>query len=446
MKFSAGILILRVVTLCLLVFFSTTATAEDRSFCVGPDDGTGTAELPPHGCAYLSPSEVFMIIVGLPPGTTIELDPLLHDFLCYTFPCGQPGGTLAGEVETYEATMTWEVNGTGDFDGFERTLQVPVFIQSHSGPRTLGDAVQTFPAELSEMFGQLPPGDPDFEYLVLTAGTNYGMPSPGQTTLTRRYGDPFSVDSFFDVTYGIEFMGAPGSILEGLSGLTTATVRIAVHAPPKAWVPCLVPDNGATSADLPPVGCEYRSPDENMIITAGLPPGTTMVLRPINRDFVCLFSPCGQSGGLLGGNSESFTSTLAFQLYGTGSLAGFDRRFSLPTTNETHSAPRMPGDPVQFFNTDTYQLESEVTGDPDFSSLQIKAGTLNGLPSPGQTILVQQGEGTFLVDSFFDIYYEVAFEGALGSILEGFSGTSQGRLGMVASGLPYSRTVLSPEI
>ena len=41
--------------------------------CVVPDDGTGTVTLPPPGCGYLSPSDVHMIIDGLPPGTTIEV-------------------------------------------------------------------------------------------------------------------------------------------------------------------------------------------------------------------------------------------------------------------------------------------------------------------------------------------------------------------------------------
>ena len=52
------------------------------------------------------------------------------------------------------------------------------------------------------------------------------MPSPGHTTLTRLPSGDFHVDSFFDVTYQIDFVGAPGSILEGLSGSTTATIRM----------------------------------------------------------------------------------------------------------------------------------------------------------------------------------------------------------------------------
>jgi hypothetical protein len=343
---------------------------------------------------------------------------------------------LGGEVELFEAILDWELTGTGDLAGFERSLQIPVLIETHTGPRTPNDPVQTFPTDLFQMQGQLPPGDPDFDVLQIVAGTSFGLPSPGQTTLTRRAGGSFSVDSFFDITYQIDFVGAPGSMLAGLSGSTTGTLRMAVEAPPEATSSCFVPDNGTVSADLPPIGCEYRSPTETMLIADGLPPGSAIVLRPVNHDFVCLLSPCGQPGGLLGGDEELFSSTLTFQLDGTGTLAGFNRHISMSATNETHSAPRMPGDPVQFFNTDTYQLVTGLAGDPDFDFLIIKAGTSYGLPSPGQTILTDQGDGTFHVDSFFDVHYEIEFRGAPGSILDGMTGTTLDRIAIAASALP----------
>ncbi|MCP4899323.1 MAG: hypothetical protein GY906_20355, partial [bacterium] len=198
MSCEARLLILRVTTLCLMTLLAGTVAASDRSFCAGVDDGTGTVELPPHGCAYLSPDEVFMITEGLPAGTTIELDPLLDTFFCTTTPCGLPGGTLGGEVESFDAMMKWQLEGTGDLAGFERIIHLPIAVQTHSGPRNPGDAVQTFPADLFQMQGGIV-GDPDFDQLQLTAGTGFGLPSPGQTTLTRRHGGPFSVDSFFDI-------------------------------------------------------------------------------------------------------------------------------------------------------------------------------------------------------------------------------------------------------
>ena len=80
---------------------------------------------------------------------------------------------------------------------------------------------QIFDNTLVSLSGNLL-GDPDFCTLEVTAGDDFGLPSPGATTLTR-LGDPgtdFQVDSFFDITYRIEFQGCPGSILEGMGGTT----------------------------------------------------------------------------------------------------------------------------------------------------------------------------------------------------------------------------------
>ncbi|MFH1613525.1 MAG: hypothetical protein ABIG61_00365, partial [Planctomycetota bacterium] len=92
--------------------------------CTVPDNGTGTVTLPPSGCQFTSPEEVFMIIDGLPAGTTIEMEGILMDFVC----CGQDcqmcslqllpdecetaGGSLGGNGHCFEATLDLTVAGT----------------------------------------------------------------------------------------------------------------------------------------------------------------------------------------------------------------------------------------------------------------------------------------------------------------------------------------------
>ena len=58
---------------------------------------------------------------------------------------------------------------------------------------------------------------------------------------------------------------------------------------------------------------------------------------------------------------------------------------------------------MQTFPTDMYRLQGELFGDPDFCTLRVTGGTDYGLPSPGATTLRDRGDGTYLVDSFFDI-------------------------------------------
>ena len=58
------------------------AHAQPGEPCVVADDGSGTVQLPPPGCDYLSPADVHMIIDGLPAGTEIMLAPIHTRFIC----------------------------------------------------------------------------------------------------------------------------------------------------------------------------------------------------------------------------------------------------------------------------------------------------------------------------------------------------------------------------
>jgi hypothetical protein len=217
--------------------------------CEVPDAG-GTVVLPPAGCEYLSPDEVHLIIDGLPPGTTLELKPIHRDFICYEqsgsfcsqlIPpglCEDVGGSLGGNVDCFDSTLNLEVTGTGLLAGFNRVLNIPVGTEVHTGPRNPGDPVQDFDTEMYSLQGDIF-GDPDFEFLQIRAGANYGLPSPGHTTLTQKSNGNWAVDSFFDVSYRIDFQGAPGSMLDGMAGSTNANLRMATNVNP-----CKVLDNG----------------------------------------------------------------------------------------------------------------------------------------------------------------------------------------------------------
>ncbi len=77
------------------------------------------------------------------------------------------------------------MQGTGVLAGFNRVVNMQVMCEAHTAPRTPGDPLQSFANDMFMLQGQLPPGDPDFDLLRITAGTGFGMPSPGHTTLTQ---------------------------------------------------------------------------------------------------------------------------------------------------------------------------------------------------------------------------------------------------------------------
>jgi len=461
MKQYKKILSLAIAIVVPLLFYSVTFANDS---CEAPDNGSGTINLPAD-CPYTAPDEPMKIINGLPPDTTIELDPILEGFSSIV---RTPGGSLGGEIQQFDATLDLTVSGTGDLAGFNRHLAVPVEVEIHTGPRTPGDPVQPFPAVMVKLQGELF-GDPDFCEFIVTAGTNNGLPGPGFMTLTELPSGDFNVDSFFDITYQIEFEGCPGSQLEDYAGTTTEIVRLkqgsgevptigACCRPDEICIPapetycqsisgtyhgdasgclgdgngdgyddlcvtpgcCLASDNGSGTVDLP-ADCPYTAPDEPMKIIDGLPPGTTIELDPILEAFLNIVRT---PGGSLGGEIQQFDATLDLTVSGTGDLTGFTRHLAVPVQVEIHTGPRTPGNPVQPFPAVMVKLQGELFGDPDFCEFIVTAGTNYGLPGPGHITLVQRPSGDFAVDSFFDITYQIEFEGCPGSQLQDYSGTT----------------------
>ena len=213
--------------------------------CQVPDNGGGTVDLPAI-CPYGS-NETMDIIAGLPPGTTIESRPDLGNFSGVS---ASPGGSLGGEIQQGNAMLMLAMNGTGGLLGYNRMIFMPTSFETHTAPRIPGTSPQSFDADMFRLQGQII-GDPDFDLLRITAGTGFGMPSPGHTTLISIGGGTWNVESFFDITYRIDFVGALGSPLAGMSGSTTATIRIQQGgAVPFSWVDLYEPPIFTQSLDL----------------------------------------------------------------------------------------------------------------------------------------------------------------------------------------------------
>ena len=166
-----------------------------------------------------------MMIDGLPAGTEIHVAADHDRFFNVQH---NPGGSLGGEMEDFLSNLELDLTGSGQLNGFHRVLTMQAQCETHVGPRTPGEPVQDFDTAMWMLQGQLPPGDPDFDLLRITAGSGFGLPSPGHTTLTLQPGGNWAVDSFFDITYRIDFVGHPGGSLGGCP----------VPQPgPSAWLP-----------------------------------------------------------------------------------------------------------------------------------------------------------------------------------------------------------------
>ncbi len=220
----------------LLVTATLALAGPAHAWMIAPDNGSGTVALPPIG-AYLSdPSNPLAIIDGLPAGTTIEIEAQLQS----AGGIEAAGGTLGGHHQSWNpAHFELHLTGTGLLAGFNRLIGMPgVFVSTYSAPRTAGTSPQAFITDAFMIQGQAIPGDPDFDLLRITAGTGNGLPSPGHTTLTDAGAGNWLVDSFFDITWRIDFIAAPGSAIDDVyewtpSGSTVGTTRFTLGRVPE---------------------------------------------------------------------------------------------------------------------------------------------------------------------------------------------------------------------
>jgi hypothetical protein len=210
----------------LVALLAVTVLAERGAAadCLQPNVG-GSIALPAT-CDVTAPNDPFVIVDGLPFGTTIEVTPTWHGFANVVAFAG--GIFPGGEIQQFDGLMELEMDGTGTLAGFQRHLFMQVAAETHSSAKSPGDASQTLDIEIVALSGVLI-FDPDFDSLSFEAGVGFGLPSSGTMHLLRQGGpgSDFEVESVFDLSYRIEFLGAAGSVLDGYAGTTDADSALA---------------------------------------------------------------------------------------------------------------------------------------------------------------------------------------------------------------------------
>jgi hypothetical protein len=413
---------------------STTSEHRQRAgvftnrICNVPDNGFGTAEWTPFCAGWVTKTEG--LIYGNGEGTFLIAN------LVRTPPGGLTiagGGPYGGEQTNDTETLAADIFGEGALAGFHRLVSMPFASQHDLGPEMTLAPFQGRISEGSSLFGQLAPGDPDFDLLRFVGGTAYGLASAGHTSLTSSTGPNWAVDSFFDITYRVDVVGAPASPLAGLSGTNDADTRAQAGRERPGF--CLVPDNGTGTTNFPPMCASgYRGPRHARGLLIAASPGSPVL---VDVEIVPLALVSVLPGGPLGGATQEWQAKIRLDLTGVGFWGGYTRSISIAGTAKTATGPITLGSNPQHFETDLLELQAQLVGDIEFDLLRITGGTNFGLPSPGYTTFTSAGGGDWNVDSFFDITYRLDFVGAGTGIFAGQSASTMDRQRHVNGDIPW---------
>lgn len=205
-----------------------------------------------------------------------------------------------------------------------------------------------------------------------------------------------------------------------------ACLAVPVHAA-VVGAPLIARDNGFGTVDLPYIESEYVGPED---VHAWLNSGAqiTAYLESKHGIFTDVIH---EPGGIYDGEVERFLSDLRFDIIGVGPLEGWTGTVVIPTRVETHTGPRKLGAEVQSFDTNMMRVEGSAKSE-DFEYIQVVGGTANGFESPGHTTLYRQDDGNWLVESTFNVKYQLKYKGAAGGKLDGVEGVTEGVITMTA--------------
>jgi hypothetical protein len=184
----------------------------------GPCNVGANGQPVPPNCTYRTPQQIHA--QGLQ--NQINLSASHGGFANVTT---QTGGIYHGEVERFDSTLTFHIEGINELQGVTATVTVPAHCETHIGPRDAKADFQRFDTMMYDLQGVA--SDANFESVKIVAGMGNGLPSPGSTTLTRNREGGYLVNSSFQMNYRIELVGRAGGKFDGVliseEGVATVT-------------------------------------------------------------------------------------------------------------------------------------------------------------------------------------------------------------------------------
>jgi hypothetical protein len=324
---------------------------------------------------YASDDELHALFPG-----GIDFSQMQHSCFYNVTIAPDPGG----EIETFESTVE------GLFDDGSGSAQLvtltgPVSVQAFG--KNAGDTTGSWQTEILSMDLSGDAGGIPIQIRVSPS-----LPSPGQTSVAGIGGGLYQIDSFFDVFVELSLNGGPFQPSLG------EPVRMTLQR---------VSDGGATlpSPNLPP---EADPPNCDRIVSQyvgrdlhALFPGGIDFSNPRHKCFENVnISTDPQSGD----ETETFDSTVE-GTYDDGSGGGPQ---PVTLTGPVTTVVKGKGGATTG-SWDTEILSMSLSGDVGGVTLEIRESP--SLPSPGRTQVEANGDGTYQIDSFFDVFVELSIDG-----------------------------------
>jgi hypothetical protein len=332
-----------------------------------PEYFNPTNKLPPTNSVYISPAQWHVLYAS-----GIIIRDVRHRFFTQNF-TPPPLGSSQNESFSSEVDFDLSTDNGATFQPATSTANVTVHV-THSSDSVSTNFFDTEMLQLDITGGSLPAG--------MKLRESPTLQSTGQTTV-RSVPGGFMISSFFDIWTELSTDG-------GLSWQPAQQPGHVEMRPDPAAQGIVV---SQPTTLLPPPNDKYVSPEQwHALYAQGI------VIKDVSHKLFTTSMPSPNSGGT---NHELFNSTVDLQVSTDGGTTFQFVRAAAPV--QVTVASRSSGsDPI---------YDTEMTG--------LSASLPNGVmiresptePSRGMTAIRAQADGTYRINSFFDIFTELSLDG-----------------------------------